>query len=66
MNRPKLTPADLEEVDRVLHLADSCRVDQLSGLTHYTNIKTNAIHRAAEILGISTEREESDAVAEDN
>ncbi len=54
MDRPNLTPADLEEVDRVIDLARACEnhVDPFRGMS---GIKTNALLRAAEILGIDTQ-----------
>jgi len=66
MDRPELTPADLEEVDRLLHLADSCRIDDIrQDLIHFPEIKRNAVYRAAEILGVGPEKKD-DELEEDN
>jgi len=53
MERPNLTQADLDEVDRLLALANACRSSDL--LFQEQSIKASALSRAAEILGVMPE-----------
>ena len=60
MERPDLTQKDLDEVDRLLSLANACKCRGLSFKEQA--IRTSSLCRAADILGVApepTEDEES-------
>lgn len=61
--RQKLKPFDLEEVDRLVALAGTCvaPTDVMGCFGKLSNIRNNALLRAAEILGVEPDE---DKVAE--
>lgn len=64
MKRPSLTPADLEEVDRLLALAGECGntmgADPFLAPMKIGHIRKNSVYRAATILGVMPEDTEAE------
>lgn len=53
MERPNLKQVDLDEVDRLVNIADSCNgSDDTGNKTKTNNIRIAALERAAQIMGI--------------